>query len=85
MKVEQIKELLYKRGMRKNVVSIWPESLTASEQYQIAKQDGLWEVYYFERDNKNGIRRFLDEETACVYLLSVLDGDETVWQVSRSH
>lgn len=84
MRVQEIKELLRKRGLQMNAASFWPDSVTESEQYRISKEGGIWEVYYSERGNKNSLTRFLDEGSACAYLLSVLDNDKTVWQVSRS-
>jgi hypothetical protein len=53
--------------------------LTASEQYCISKEGSLWEVYYYERGNKNNLQVFPDEHNACFYLLSTLEKDRTVW------
>jgi hypothetical protein len=84
MNVEQLKVLLHERGMHKDAVSFHHGFLTSSEQYCISNEDGVWEVYYFERGNKNDLRRFVDEGCACAYLLAILEKDSTVWQGSRS-
>ncbi|KMO79424.1 hypothetical protein [Mycolicibacterium obuense] len=34
--------------------------------------DGLWEVYWYERGNKNGLARLSTESEACYYLLGRL-------------
>jgi hypothetical protein len=80
MTVEQLKQLLYNRGLRKDSVSFWRGAPTASEEYCISREDGYWEVYYFERGHKNDLRRFGDEASACDYLLALLENDKTVWQ-----
>lgn len=36
------------------------------------KEDGVWEVYYLERGNKNNLQRFADEDQACCYMLGRL-------------
>jgi len=79
MTVEELKNILSERGIRKNAVSFSRGILTASEQYCISREGSFWEVYYYERGNKNNLQVFLDENGACLYLLSVLEKDKTVW------
>lgn len=84
MRIEQLKRLLFERGMRNNAASFSPDTLTASEQYRLSDEGEVWEVYYFERGNKNNLRRFFNEDSACKYLLSILLEDKTVWQPPSS-
>jgi hypothetical protein len=77
--VEELQNILSERGISKNSVSFSGGILTASEQYCISREGRFWEVYYYERGNKNNLRIFLDESDACLYLLSVLEKDKTVW------
>lgn len=44
-----------------------------SERYCLNPGD-TWEVYYSERGQKNDLRRFAKEETACTYMLFKLCG-----------
>jgi hypothetical protein len=79
MTVEELESILSERGIRKNSISFSRGILTASEQYCISREGGFWEVYYDERGNKNNLQVFPDESSACLYLLSILDKDKTVW------
>lgn len=36
------------------------------------KEDGVWEVYYLERGQKNNLQRFDNEDQACCYMLGRL-------------
>jgi len=80
MTITELKANLLKRGLRPNAVSFEGGLLTAAEQYIIEVKAGLWEVYYYERGNKNNARLFRDESSACSYLLDILDKDATVWR-----
>jgi hypothetical protein len=78
MIVAELKTILSERGIRKNAVSFSCGILTAAEQYCISREGSFWEVYYYERGNKNNLQVFLDESGACLYLLSILEKDKTV-------
>ncbi len=78
MNTQELQNTLLKRGLRPNAVSFQTGVLTAPEQYCIAQENGVWEVYYFERGNKNGLKRFLDENSACNYLLELLLRDKVI-------
>jgi hypothetical protein len=82
MTVAELKRNLLERGLRPNAVSFERGVLTAAEQYLIENKAGLWEVYYYERGNRNDLALFPDESTACAYLLAVLEKDRTVWMTS---
>jgi hypothetical protein len=79
MNVRELESELVKRGLRPNAVSFRNGVLTAPEQYCIAQNGPFWEVYYYERGNKNSFQQFVDEKAACDYLLSKLLRDKTVW------
>jgi hypothetical protein len=80
MTVEELKNILFERGMRKTAVSFADGILTEAEQFCI-QRDGrtFWEVYYYERGEKKQSKTFLDENSACLYLLSKLEKDWSVW------
>jgi|HubBroStandDraft_5_1064220.scaffolds.fasta_scaffold1171620_2 hypothetical protein len=80
MTVTELKRYLLERGLRPNAVSFEGGLLTAAEQHVIEQKAGLWEVYYYERGNRNNLILFPDESSACSYLLSILEKDRTVWQ-----
>jgi hypothetical protein len=79
MTTEELETVLLKRGMRSNAVSFRDGVASAAEQYFITKEGSIWEVYYYERGNKNDLRSFVDEADACLHLLSILEKDKTVW------
>ena len=84
MTLTELKRNLLERGLRPNAVSFEGGVLTAAEQYVIEGKAGLWEVYYYERGNKNNLTSLPDEAAACAYLLTVLEKDKTVWQKKGS-
>lgn len=49
--------------------------LDGPERYTIKQEDAIWEVYYFERGNKNVLRQFHNEHDACVYFLEFIQSD----------
>jgi hypothetical protein len=67
-------------GIRPSAVRFGSGPMTASEQYCIENEGSTWEVYYYERGNKNDLHAFVDECSACSYLLSLLRQDKSVWQ-----
>jgi hypothetical protein len=79
MTLQELKHVLSSRGLRKNTVS-FDGRQTAPEQFFIINDANKWEVYYFERGNKNRLRNFIDESSACEYLLELLMNDKTSWQ-----
>lgn len=44
-----------------------------NEAFCIGFNHGLWEVYYSERGNKSGIKKFSNEEDACEYFLAWME------------
>jgi hypothetical protein len=79
MTVEELQNILSERGIRRNAVSFSVGLLTAPEQYCISREGSFWEVYYYERGSKNNLQMFPDESSACLFLLSTLEKDRTVW------
>ncbi|HEV2646084.1 MAG TPA: hypothetical protein VGU46_06940 [Acidobacteriaceae bacterium] len=78
MNVSELRDYVLDQGMSLNTVWYGDGARTAAEQYCISKQGSAWEVYYLERDNHNDLRIFSDEQSACAYLKSVLDNDQSV-------
>lgn len=78
MNTQELKNILYQQGLPKNAVSFEAGVLTAPEQYCITQENGSWEVYYFERGNKNDLKRFFDENSACNYLMEILLRDKVI-------
>jgi hypothetical protein len=78
--VTELRKNLLERGLKPNAVSFEGGKLTAAEQYVIEGKAGLWEVYYYERGNKNDLALLPDESAACSYLLTILEKDRTVWR-----
>ena len=80
MNIDELKSDLLRRGVAPYAVSFENGASTAFEQYCIEKQGGVWLVYFFERGNKNDLRVFTDEDSACIHLKAWLERDETVWR-----
>jgi len=80
MSLTSLKEELIARGIRPNAVAFSNSGPLPEERYCILKAEAIWEVYYYERGNKNAFQMFLDEGDACTYLLSLLERDRSVWQ-----
>jgi hypothetical protein len=78
MNVSELKDYVIAQGIWPNTVWYGDDARTAAEQYCISKQGSIWEAYYFERGNHNDLRTFSDEESACAYLKSILDHDQSV-------
>ena len=51
-----------------------------NEAYCLTKTDSGWEIYYSERGNKNGLKKFVNEQDACDYFFSTLTEDSTVME-----
>jgi hypothetical protein len=79
MTVGELERNLLERGLRPNAVSFKSGVLTAAEQYVIEKRADMWEVYYYERGDRNDLTLFSDETAACLHLLALLEKDRTVW------
>jgi len=78
MTTDELKTILLERGIRKDAVN-FNDSTPMTEQYCMIKDHGGWDIFYFERGHRNEIQRFLDEDSACLFLLSILEKDRTVW------
>lgn len=48
-----------------------------TEVYVLSETDEIWSVFYAERGQKNGLRKFNSESDACHYLLSWVLADPT--------
>jgi len=79
MIVGELEKRLLERGLRPDAVSFKDGVLTAAEQYVVENKASMWEVYYYERGNKNNLTLFPDESAALLYLLALLEKDRTVW------
>jgi len=80
MKMGELQEFLAGRNIDPAAVRFGSGSDAGTEEYRIEPSGSMWEVYYAERGRKNEFRRFQDEESACRYLLSLLEGDRSVWK-----
>lgn len=49
--------------------------LDGPERYTIKHEGAIWEVYYFERGNKNVLKQFHNEHDACAYFLEFIQSD----------
>lgn len=79
MNVDELKHELLSRGLRPTAASFQGGILSAPEQYCITNENGIWEVYYYERGNKNALKQFVDESAACEDLRARLLRDKTAW------
>ncbi len=52
----------------------------AEDRYAIVKSADLWNVYYLEKEEKQQWQQFSTESDACIYLLTLLAKDQTVWK-----
>jgi len=76
MKLTELEPALETRGIIERAYSI--NGLRADEeQYRLEKGGVVWVVYYCERGQELGLRKFLDEEQACDYFLKWLSSDPT--------
>lgn len=67
MTIIELESVLLQLGISQDLYSIMVEELP-NEKLCIVKKD-KWEVYYSERGNKGGLKRFETEAEACEYFL----------------
>lgn len=79
MNLQQLKDHLNSAKVHPDAVGIGVGLPYETEKYCIVKEGKYWEVYYSERGNKSGLKRFSLEEDACKHLLELLDKDQSVW------
>ncbi|MDO8840556.1 MAG: hypothetical protein Q7V31_16700 [Parvibaculum sp.] len=80
MTLGELQEFLAGRNIDPAAVRYGSGSDADTEEFRIEHSGSMWEVYYAERGRKNELRRFPDEESACRYLLSLLESDRSVWK-----
>ena len=71
MDCKQLKDKLTELGIRLDAYSLGNDS---DESYCLERNrhNGMWEVYYSERGQKNAWKIFAEKSDACQYLLSEL-------------
>lgn len=65
MNVKELKQILIAKKINPlsyNFIGKWE-----NEDFCLVYRDGMWEVYYSERGNRNCLKRFSKEEEACQY------------------
>lgn len=80
MTLKELQTLLRARGLNPESVSFGSGLPQETEKYCIEYSDEAWEVYYSERGEKSDLTRFSDEDSACRYLLAILEDDASVWK-----
>ena len=75
MKIEELKILLEKSKITSSSIAILTSGTPQKEQLCLSFERGMWEVYYYERGNKNNLGRFLNEDDACAYLIKMMKND----------
>ena len=66
----QLNDYLANSGINKSAYSL--SGGLPNERYVLSEEFGEWVVYYSERGQKRGEKRFSSESDACDYLLSLL-------------
>jgi len=77
--VRTLRDRLLRASLDPSAVSFDAGLLTAAEQYCIWQNGPVWEVFYYERGNKNNLHSFSNEEDAADDLEKRLLADKTVW------
>lgn len=80
MTIDELRHLLIQRNIKLEAVNLDAGDETGAEKYSIEKSGSVWEVYYAERGQKSGLKRFPDEDKACRHLLALLEDDTSVWE-----
>lgn len=74
MNIEQLKDQLHSLGIAPDAYCL--SGGLPNEKYVLGKEpNGQWGVYYSERGQKNGLRLFDSESSACSYLLEKITHD----------
>ena len=74
MNVSELKRALDDAGIHTRAYTLVGHAL--DEQYVLAAPEaGVWEVYYWERGEKNDLERFTSESAACARLLERVSAD----------
>ena len=71
----KLKQVLDNEGIRADAYDL--EGGDGSERYNLRECNGVWDVYYSERGIESGLRRFSNEQEACVHLLNLLREDSS--------
>lgn len=79
MRVTELREVLNKMGIDKMAYSINSVEYP-NEAYCIFWNGSEWEVYYSERGQKSGLKKFTNEDEACNFFV---DKFESSWNVTR--
>lgn len=75
MNIDDLKILLSKNKVPSDLVAFLEGGTPLKEQLCLSFERGMWEVYYYERGNKNNLHRFLNENDACLFLAEMIIND----------
>lgn len=78
MNIEQLRKQLEQLGVREDAYDLSGGHM--SERLTLSLSSGKWQVYYSERGIETGKVEFLEEDSACRYLLERLQNDPTVFK-----
>jgi hypothetical protein len=82
MNRQELKQRLIEENVIESAYSL--ESGLAGEQYVLSDEGGgNWSVFYNERGQRIGHRKFNSEDEACAYMLKVILDDRTTRKKSR--
>lgn len=70
MKRVELKSTLDQDGIMADAYSL--HGGLPNEAYCLAEVEGVWEVYYSERGNKTGMKKFGKEEEACEHFYALI-------------
>jgi hypothetical protein len=76
MNISELKDALRLGGISPSAYSFFGEGL--GENYVLGKEGQDWIVYYSERGERQGVRRFESESAACEYFFLKLTAEKTV-------
>ncbi|MAU60669.1 MAG: hypothetical protein CMI62_08080 [Parvibaculum sp.] len=82
MNLDELRHLLIQRNIKPEAVYLDMGGEIGAEKYSIERSGLVWEVYYAERGQKSGLKRFAEEDEACRHLLALLEDDTSVWKKS---
>ena len=74
MDLAELRSALAAEGIDPRSYSV--DSARSDETYVLERNGNVWDVYYFERGLRSGLRSFETEEQAARQLFSLLVGDD---------
>ncbi len=80
MNIPDLRIFFQENGIKPGLVTILTAGTPMAESYCLSFERGMFEVYYFERGEKLGLCRFLEEDDACECLVSMLRNDGALFR-----